>query len=455
MLRELLHVIRSYRNLSKKSATAHEKWAWNSLNNKVSFRLDNIAKFSPLHGLKMVYRTLRAMLSPLPFIHCSDRSNARMVLECTTENPTVQIEYIAKHTGTKPGYNVVKTRLCGAFQKHPIAILVFGLYAIPIALRCIFSAEKRGIKALHITLIAEQAAMLHTVKKYGITHLYDFSPFLIDSNWSYILLKARGVNYTKIPSPGPLYTHNADLLADCLILSSGYHLEEIHHLTGIQATRYEYGLPESGYTYISNYVPVFPETRKKTLGFYSHGTWLRRKLGQAEDGLYVDQAEFQLLSDLSKFLRENPDFQLTVFLHPKERKAAYMADTQNFYNQFLEGLNYRFSEDAGGAVHQFHLVDIGVIALSTILFERLFCGYKTIIGSYGITNFPLPQSALEQITFDNFNQLKHLIFKMSEQSEQEFFDQAGMKKYRFDYYPYFSQKQPEELAELSKKVHDR
>lgn len=448
MLSELLSVYRSYKRLRAQAKSEPEALAWKALTEKVSFRLDNVAAFSRLHGFKMIYRTLRSMRSAAPYFKETGSSNPHLVLECNQPNPKIEVEYITHHTGEKPGFSVVKSELSSAFKNHPLAMLAFFWIALPLAIRSFFNPAQRGNKTLHITLIAEQAALLYILKKNKITHLYDFSPFLIDSNWSYLLTKNLQLKYTKIPSPGPLFTHNSELLADCLVLSSGYHLEEINHLPSIKVKTFEYGLPESAFSYIHKYHPHFPATKKKTLGFYSHGTWLRRKLGQAEDGLHIDQAEMTLLADLSRFLKENPSYELILFIHPKERKADHLKDTQAFYHQFFEGLTYRFSEDEGGSVLQFDQVDIGVIALSTILFERLFCGYKTIIGKYNIANFPSANSALEQITFDSYSQLSTLIHKVSDMPENEFFMQRGMAKYRHDYYPYFSKKQPVELTEI-------
>ena len=446
MLSELLFVSRSYRRLRTHPKSDLEAMAWKALNEKVSFRLDNVAKFPRFHGFKMMYRTFRSMMIALPYFKETGTAHPSLVLECNQPDPQIEVHYIEEHTGQKPGFSVVKTRLAGAFKTHPLSIFLFCWITLPIAIRSVFNPEQRGNKTLHITLIAEQAALLHILKKYKITQLYDFSPFLIDSNWSFLLTRNLQLTYTKIPSPGPLFTHNAELLADRLVLSSGYHLEEINKLPDIKVKTFEYGLPESAFSYIHKYHPIFPEPKKKTLGFYSHGTWLRRKLGQAEDGLHIDQAEMSLLADLSRFLKENPDYELILFIHPKERKAAYLIDTQTFYDQFFAGLTYRFSEDQGGSALQFDQVDIGVIALSTILFERLFCGYKTIIGKYNIANFPSVNSPLEQITFDSYSQLTTLIHKFSDMTEDEFFAQKGIAKYRHDYYPYFSKKQPVELT---------
>ncbi|MFT4778429.1 MAG: hypothetical protein ACI923_000959, partial [Flavobacteriales bacterium] len=87
----------------------------------------------------------------------------------------------------------------------------------------------------------------------------------------------------------------------------------------------------------------------------------------------------------------------------------------------------------------FNQVDIAVAAFSTILYERLFCGFKTFIGNYGMNHFPLPNSSLETICFNNETQLKELLVKASQITRKDFFQEFGLKPYHFTEYPYFQQ----------------
>lgn len=452
MLSELRYVIRSYRRLRKAPADGLEATAWKALCEKVSFRLDNPPVFNALHGFKMIYRTLRMMRSKLPYFTLLEGDTTIAMFGCNENQPLLEEEYIRRQAEKKPGIYIIKTRLASAFGTHKKAMIWFCWYAFPIALRCAFISKNRGNHALHITLIAEQAALLHLLKSQNIRELFDFSPFLIDSNWSFLLNRNEKVTHTKIPSPGPLYTHNSTVFADRLILSSGYHLEELAHLKGLKCAAFDYWVPEAAFTYLDRYHPNFPQPKKKTIGYYSHGTWLRRKLGQSEDGLKIDDAESQLLSDLSVFLRDNEGYELIIFLHPKERKPAYKDDTHTFYQGSFAGMNYSYSEEGQRSTQSFDKVDMGLIALSTILFERLFCGYKTLIGSYAITNFPMEDSALNQIAFKNADRLSALIQSTDDMSGDAFFAQPGLEKYRYDYYPYFGNTRPEELRFANPKV---
>jgi hypothetical protein len=79
--------------------------------------------------------------------------------------------------------------------------------------------------------------------------------------------------------------------------------------------------------------------------------------------------------------------------------------------------------------HTFHHADVAVVAFSTIMFERLGCGYKTIIGNYSIPSFPMDGSPLENIVFRDSDAFRRLLKHALSVSRTEFFSKAGLSDY--------------------------
>lgn len=52
---------------------------------------------------------------------------------------------------------------------------------------------------MHILQVAENAGMLSFCDRFGIKHIYDYAPNLIDNNWKYLLLKERGIKMIQNP----------------------------------------------------------------------------------------------------------------------------------------------------------------------------------------------------------------------------------------------------------------
>jgi hypothetical protein len=88
----------------------------------------------------------------------------------------------------------------------------------------------------------------------------------------------------------------------------------------------------------------------------------------------------------------------------------------------------------------FEQVDIAMAAFSTILYERMFCGFKTLIGNYGFESFPMKSSSLRNICFHDSQQMDKLVVDASGMSKDKFFDTHGLIGYRYFEYPYFSDK---------------
>jgi hypothetical protein len=102
--------------------------------------------------------------------------------------------------------------------------------------------------------------------------------------------------------------------------------------------------PEKAYGYIQRYLENRPSTAMKTMGFYSHGSWLRLKLGHVQTEMNLAGAEDQCVVLIKDFLQLHPNFSLVIFAHPREKSRQNWKDTQLHYEKLFSGFNWRFSD---------------------------------------------------------------------------------------------------------------
>jgi hypothetical protein len=313
--------------------------------------------------------------------------------------------------------------------------LKWTLACTPYIRKSIF-ATNRANWALLIRELNDTTVFIHWLRKNNVKRLYDFLPYELESNWISLLCRKLGIETIKIPSSGPLATHNSILIADKIALSSPYHQEELKIFSN--SIRYKSLLkwgPERAQTYIQRYRKNKPESSGKVIGFYSHASWLRLAQDHADVGLNIPEAEEKLLNDLFRFVNENKEFELRIFLHPREKENDMIEATKVHYNSKLGEGKYQFNDFAKHTTVCFEDAGIAMAAFSTILFERLFAGYKTLIGNYGIPDFPLQGSKLNEICFSDYSQLSKLIEKSIHESDSDFFERNQLEDYLWSQYP--------------------
>jgi hypothetical protein len=93
-----------------------------------------------------------------------------------------------------------------------------------------------------------------------------------------------------------------------------------------------------------------------------------------------------------------------------------------------------FTEQGGTSQH-FAKAEIAIAAFSTILYERLYSGYKTLIGNMFIVEFPMNQSALNAICFKTQDELEAMLNRFGNMDAETFFAETGLMKYRMESYP--------------------
>lgn len=431
------HIVKCYKQLRKAPPQSDHGLAWHCMHRNPTFRLDEHADRTPTIGFRCIWRVLRSIKQGKTALFSIEGGNKQhLILEGVSRLYESRLAYTERESGIRPGYYIAKEELPGMLSEN-LSTFTFIRAALPIALRCVFSSTERSNRALHIVHLAEATALRSLIETYNIKRVYDFAPYHIDSNWLYLLLSDLVDEYYKLPSPGPLNTHNSIILCDTLVTSSAYHNEEIESLPGVRYKRKAHWVPEQAYDYIHRYSHPhqLEEPAPKTLGFYSHASWLRKMQRHRDNGLNTLKAEEILLDFLKRFLQSHSTYQLTIFLHPKEKTTGVIEDAHRYYRERLGSDRICFAANDVSTAHSFETVDIAIAAFSTILYERLFCGYKTFIGKMGIRDFPVEGSSLHHISFSDERKMTALIEQSEQQSRTDFFNDYDLWNYHHCSYP--------------------
>jgi hypothetical protein len=402
----------------------------------ISFQLPATAANDRLIGLREWYRNSKKIFSSHNATMDSNSSGRSAVLGGFMRQSEAIRNYIEFESGEKLRWYFGKAEWPEMPNVPKVSYwLKWSLACMPFVWKSFFSTNRVNW-ALLIREVNDTTVFMYWLRKRDVQRLYDFLPYELESNWISLLCRQRGIETIKIPSSGPLATHNSILIADKIVVSSPYHLEELDIFK--HSIRYKSLLkwgPERAMTYIDRYRFDKPTPHDSVIGFYSHASWLRLAQDHADVGLNIPEAEEKLLGDLFRYVQENKEFKLRIFLHPREKAEDMMEATKLYYNQKLGEGNYEFSDFHKSTTACFEDAGIAMAAFSTILFERLFSGYKTLIGNYGIPSFPLKGSDLNNICFSNYDRLCFLIETAKMESEAEFFKRNKLEDYLWSSYP--------------------
>jgi hypothetical protein len=428
---QLLRSINSASTAKKSDLSDFEIAASHWLLN-MTFRLPEMAKTDRLIGLRLIWRALKRTRQNCVFPF--DQNSTIAVLGATPRNKELIVEYIKRSSKKSIGFFIAKdyaTFYPGASLAEKLNWLFFSLH---IAFQCCFRSD-RANRALMIFSAVEVAWVAYFVKEKNISYLYDFIPYEADGNAISLAMKKAGVGLTKIPSSGPLGTHNRWMIADEVILSSAYHYEELPFLKDtLRVKTQTLWPPEKAFTYLSTYKdrPVPPP---KTIGYLSHAEWIRREEGHGHNGIDVQGTEQEMWRDLIRYIKNREGYKLIIFPHPHERKPELKERMEKYYHDLFHEINYEIIDEKWKTSQAFHKVDVAVVSYSTIIYERLFCGYKLLIATNKIDEFPLKGSPLHSICFKDYASMERLLDKAEKQTNEEFYTENKLVGYRYFDHP--------------------
>ena len=222
--------------------------------------------------------------------------------------------------------------------------------------------------------------------------------FNIYNRWSNLLgvvLKKYNIELVKVPSEVPISIPNSHIVTDTLVYCHPYQSEEAEYLkNSVHFNNTEMWGPEQIHKVADFYQDKAP-TKSKTIGFYSSGMWFRKKRGDIEVVKGQTQNEDILAGWLKEFIIENQEVHLQVYLHPNELKPENIASAKEHWNNIFSGITISFMNENTPSNLQFHKTLVGVSLISTIMFERDYLGFPTIIVPLGTKDFPIKNSSFD------------------------------------------------------------
>lgn len=221
--------------------------------------------------------------------------------------------------------------------------------------------------------------------------------FNIYNRWSNLLglvLKKQSIKLTMVPSEVPLMFWNSHLVTEKLVFCHPYQKDEVKFFSKSMYFQSTELLGPERIHEIADFYLNHPPTHKKSIGFYSSGMWFRKKRGDIEAVEKEFKNEDILAGWVKEFAMNQKEIELQVYLHPNELKPENISDAKEHWNKIFSGPNITYMNENTPSNLQFHKTKVGVSLYSTVMFERDYLGFKTIIVPLGTKDFPIKNSSL-------------------------------------------------------------
>ena len=358
------------------------------------------------------------------------KNNGVAIIDRSLISSKIRRNYIYEYSGLKTDLVISKDNLLNFYSlRSSIIIFLFLVFSfLPIVVVSCFSRNKLTYPLL-VREIIECFTLNEILIKHRIKELFYFNIYERDSNIVAFYLMSKKLHVNKIPSEVPICFWNKIIVANTLCICFPYQLDEYNQfketifIDEINNWGPERILLAPKYVFKKNKNNDKP---KYKIGYYSSGYWLRSHKGNVSLGDYFS-VEKELMNVLDKY-SNNYNVQVVFFLHPLELKETNLTLTKNYYSEIIKNENIKISFDNTPSVLTFNEVDLGISIKSTLMFERIYYGYKTLLYCYKQKDFPVLNSSLNNIFIDkkSFNETisKSLSFKTS-----EFFNHFDIMKY--------------------------
>ncbi|MEM0999676.1 MAG: hypothetical protein AAGN35_21640 [Bacteroidota bacterium] len=280
------------------------------------------------------------------------------------------------------------------------------------------------VRACNIRLLA---------RMHGTARLYYFCIYVKESNFCARLLMRDGVEVIKIASESPLTFFNRAIIANRVVLCTRYQEEELAHFRKTIFTgQIDLWAPEQTLNHVFRYAPRDLPTPPQTLGLYTSGGWRRIERYDSDMGLGYHESEAMLHEHLKAYLAARTDVRLILFMHPIEKDTPERFEkAKNIYRELL-GERIEFADPDLRTSQAFDLVDAAVSIFSVVMYDRIFCGFKSVLAPYEIRDFPISDTSLAGIAAKSRADLFRLLDEAIDMEKEEWFAQNGFRDWIFN-----------------------
>lgn len=433
MLKDLNKIIHRIKKINSGKALSHpEEIARTTLLKYTTYRLPSAVNQDRLIALRMWVRISKRIFSSLKDIHKISENKSAILSPGINRKDDI-IKHIEIQSKEEIGSYINKDFLrpkCHEFLKGLIVVrlLFFALYILR---KGSFDSDRQHL-SLQVIHAGEITFLLDYLRENKIDIVYDFAGFHIDSNLLSIILDENKIQVYKSPSPGALETHYRHMICHTICYSNPYQLEELSKFE--DSMIYQHKLkwrPQMSHLYLAEYLmeKEIPENAKLKIGFYSHGEWIRRVLGHSDVGRGTLETEEFILKQLGRFLINHPNYQLKIYPHPLEKRDENLEVTYKHYSKMLGHKNFELAGPEIKTTSDFRAIDVALVAASTLIYERLYCGFKIYVGMRKENQLFHAESSLNNICFDSYESLENLILESQMLSNEMYFDQKNLAGY--------------------------
>jgi len=399
---------------------------------QITFRLPNDSKNDVFITFRIFKRVLFNLFIRKDVFFKLNQDSHSAIFDVNHNAIKLRVNYVKTYSGEDSSSVISKNDLISFLSVYLTMFYVVFLFLsfIPIFLISLVSKNK-----LHYPLMIQEffetIQLVYLVKKYHISKMHYFSIYERDSNMCAFILMKFGVYINKIPSEVPLCFFNKEIIADELSFCFAYQIEEFDFYkktmfvknTNLWAPEQILNAPKRFLTAVENY-----KNPNYDIGFFSSGNWLRAQLGDVDMGHNDKDNEELILRGLIDYAQVN-NLKLRVFLHPLEKKSQYKLASELYYKEYLQFSNVSLADTSTSSIDGFDEINIGVSLYSTLMFERIYLGFKTILAPFDYDDFPIKQSSLNQICVHNMKQLYAKLDVNLKLTTVEFYEMNHLKSY--------------------------
>lgn len=397
--------------------------------NKKSFRIPIDDEINKILLFRYFYRSLTN--SKLKF-HLNSKSNI-LIYDANIKSREERLEDVSE-------YKKMPISKIGFFSKyetslntiqHIAIVFIQTLIFLPVVWFCsLFNWGNRAQFALLFFEVIESIELIVALKKTDSKIVHYYCPYEKDANLNGLLLDFLGIQVVKHPSAGPLLGHNKFMICDTVAVSNAYHLDEIKAKKDqYQINSIEKWPPNGSSSSRKKYQNINLYAPKNTIGYISTATHLRFKKKNNNNFIGGLELEEELISKLKLYMSNNA-VKLNIYLHPKEKKDDFIFQTSKDYYYNLFGVeNITFI--TGQTTLNFHLSDIMIGTYSTVLFERLYCGFKTMFYSPNIDFFPIKGTSMSNIIAQSEQDIISKLDLFLKMDKKDYFTKMHLRHYVF------------------------
>lgn len=394
-----------------------------------SFKFTEKSTSDRLIVIKYSLKILKLPVKPSEVL----KSNKVLIFDNNPESKTNRIEFLSFYTKYKDYSFLNYSNLChynSNLEKFIFNILSFPLVIFIFIVSQFFKYRSSLALLLEYPLVVSR--LIKVLKNNPqLSKIFYFSIYETESNFlTKEIYNNTNIGVVKISSDTPLFFWNKFILCDKLLLCNYYQYDEIK--SGkiiIKNNNIDFLGPENSHLY-KNLYNESSTTPLRSIGFYSTASWVRDKNDSIFQGVDFSKMEKKVLQVLKAVCSNNKTIDLYIKLHPKEKsyKIEYLL---NYYKQILgEEVPFKILNYNNSSADIFDKIDLGVSFNSSIIQERLYCGFKSVIFPNN-PKFPLNNSPLKNICANSTKEFKNLILESLHLSTYEFFKRHNLFPYSF------------------------